>query len=231
MLCRLRARLSTSARGDVHAAREAMPLRAMPHAPALVQINNAHLIHDHSTGRSSTRLHAPPGGGNSMGTSFAWDDAPAQVSTVHACRPCPAVCSGDGACQLACCCSSCRAACTPARRLAERLSAILAHTCTCPHALIRCRALTPAQPTKQVDKVDPNAMSAPAEPVRAPRVRKGDFVDNRIGAGVAPQATNENTAVNAAPVAAKGFGDTGAPAIKVHHAPGGKSSGNILNWS
>ena len=96
---------------------------------------------------------------------------------------------------------------------------------------MRCRALTPAQPTKQVDKVDPNAMSAPAEPVRAPRVRKGDFVDNRIGAGVAPQTTNENTAVNAAPVAAKGFGDTGAPAIKVHHAPGGKSSGNILNWS
>ena len=29
LLSRLRARLSTSARGDVHAAREAMPLRAM----------------------------------------------------------------------------------------------------------------------------------------------------------------------------------------------------------
>ena len=47
-----------------------------------VQINNAHLIHDHSTGRSSTRLHAPPGGGNQMGTSFGWSDAPAPVRRV-----------------------------------------------------------------------------------------------------------------------------------------------------
>jgi len=42
---------------------------------SVVQINNAHLIHDHSSGRSSTRLHAPPGGNNSMGTSFGWGDA------------------------------------------------------------------------------------------------------------------------------------------------------------
>ena len=49
-----------------------------------VQINNAHLIHDHSTGRSSTRLHAPPGGGNSMGTSFGWSDEPVQVLSLSA---------------------------------------------------------------------------------------------------------------------------------------------------
>jgi len=42
---------------------------------SVVQINNAHLIHDHSSGRSSTRLHAPPGGKNTMGTSFGWGDA------------------------------------------------------------------------------------------------------------------------------------------------------------
>jgi hypothetical protein len=69
-------------------------------------------------------------------------------------------------------------------------------------------------------------MSAPA-----PRARKGDFVDNRIGAGV---AANENKQANQpaqAPSANKGFGDSGAPAIKVHHAPGGKSSGNILGWN
>ena len=40
----------------------------------MASINQAHLIHDHSSGRSSTRLHAPPGGGNSMGTSFGWSD-------------------------------------------------------------------------------------------------------------------------------------------------------------
>ena len=36
-------------------------------------INQAHLIHDQSAGRSSTRLHAPPGGHSSLGTSFSWD--------------------------------------------------------------------------------------------------------------------------------------------------------------
>lgn len=49
-------------------------------------INNAHLIHDHSTGRSSTRLHAPPGGKNSMGTGFGWAD-PEPVCSV---KPAPA---------------------------------------------------------------------------------------------------------------------------------------------
>jgi len=38
----------------------------------MASINNAHLIHDHSSGRSSTRLHAPPGGHSSMGSSFGW---------------------------------------------------------------------------------------------------------------------------------------------------------------
>jgi hypothetical protein len=40
---------------------------------------------------------------------------------------------------------------------------------------------------------------------------------------------NENMSVNNAPKV--GFGDTGAPAIKVAQAPGGKSSGNILGWN
>ena len=35
-------------------------------------VNQAHLIHDQSAGRSSTRLHAPPGGRSAMGSSFAW---------------------------------------------------------------------------------------------------------------------------------------------------------------
>jgi len=35
-------------------------------------VNQAHLIHDQSAGRSSTRLHAPPGGHSSMGTGFGW---------------------------------------------------------------------------------------------------------------------------------------------------------------
>lgn len=36
------------------------------------------LVREQSAGRSSTRLHAPPGGHSSMGTSFSWgaDDAP-----------------------------------------------------------------------------------------------------------------------------------------------------------
>jgi hypothetical protein len=43
-----------------------------------IPINHAHLIHDSSSGRSSTRLHAPPGGKSSMGTSFGWaEEAPA----------------------------------------------------------------------------------------------------------------------------------------------------------
>jgi hypothetical protein len=35
-------------------------------------------VHEQSAGRSSTRLHAPPGGHSSMGTSFSWgaDEAP-----------------------------------------------------------------------------------------------------------------------------------------------------------
>ena len=58
---------------------------------------------------------------------------------------------------------------------------------------------------------------------RAPasRAKKGEFVDNRIGCGV----ENRNPARTGA-----GFGDTGASSVKVHQAPGGKSSGNILNW-
>jgi len=32
----------------------------------------AHLIHDHSSDHISTRLHAPPGGHSSMGSSFGW---------------------------------------------------------------------------------------------------------------------------------------------------------------
>ena len=41
-------------------------------------INHAHLIHDSSSGRSSTKIHAPPGGKSSMGTSFGWaEEAPA----------------------------------------------------------------------------------------------------------------------------------------------------------
>mmetsp|Transcript_31105 Transcript_31105/g.70015 ORF Transcript_31105/g.70015 Transcript_31105/m.70015 type:complete len:121 (-) Transcript_31105:135-497(-) len=120
----------------------------------MASINQAHLIHDHSTGRSSTRLHAPPGGGNAMGTSFGWGDDTA---------PAP------------------------------------------------------------IKKRDPNASSLgePAPSARPPR--KGEFVDSRIGSGV------ENKATNMQP--SKGFGDTGASSVRVHHAPGGKSSGNILSWS
>jgi hypothetical protein len=97
-----------------------------------------------------------------------------------------------------------------------------------------CLRIPLLQPPKQSQRADPNAMSAPAPSAPAPRARKGDFVDNRIGAGVvaasnpAPANNNENASANAGP---RGFGDTGAPAIKVHHAPGGKSSGNILGWN
>jgi hypothetical protein len=83
----------------------------------------------------------------------------------------------------------------------------------------------PQAPKQQ--RADPNAMSAPAP---APRARKGEFVDNRIGAGVNGNENKPANQVAAAPAANKGFGDSGAPAIKVHHAPGGKSSGNILGW-
>mmetsp|Transcript_13617 Transcript_13617/g.47298 ORF Transcript_13617/g.47298 Transcript_13617/m.47298 type:complete len:92 (-) Transcript_13617:137-412(-) len=76
-----------------------------------------------------------------------------------------------------------------------------------------------------IKKRDPNASSVASEPAApaARAARKGEFVDNRIGCGV------ENKATNVQP--AKGFGDTGASSVKVHHAPGGKSSGNILSWS
>jgi len=88
---------------------------------------------------------------------------------------------------------------------------------------------------------DPNASSIfggpePAQE-RAPagsRARKNEFVDNRIGAGVV--AANENKNIQqqqqqAAP-ARGGFGDTGASSVKVHHAPGGQSSGNIIGgWN
>ena len=53
--------------------------------PLRSQINNAHFINDISSGRSSTRLHAPPGGGNSMGTSFGWGNEPAAVRFVLPC--------------------------------------------------------------------------------------------------------------------------------------------------
>ena len=72
-------------------------------------------------------------------------------------------------------------------------------------------------------RADPNAMSAAPAPGPSARARKGEFVDNRIGAGVAPSSNNENRPANA-PSANRGFGDSGAPAIKVHHAPGGKSN-------
>ena len=64
------------------------------------------------------------------------------------------------------------------------------------------------------------------EPTQAPvsRAKKGEFVDNRIGCGV------ENRAPASNPKSGAGFGDSGASSVKVHHAPGGKSSGNILNW-
>jgi hypothetical protein len=77
------------------------------------------------------------------------------------------------------------------------------------------------QAPKQHQQQQQQQSSAPA-----PRARKGEFVDNRIGAGV---VGNENMSVNNAPKV--GFGDTGAPAIKVAQAPGGKSSGNILGWN
>eukprot|EP00286_Rhodomonas_abbreviata_P012758 CAMPEP_0181325256 /NCGR_PEP_ID=MMETSP1101-20121128/20820_1 /TAXON_ID=46948 /ORGANISM="Rhodomonas abbreviata, Strain Caron Lab Isolate" /LENGTH=132 /DNA_ID=CAMNT_0023433535 /DNA_START=157 /DNA_END=555 /DNA_ORIENTATION=+ len=132
-----------------------------------MSINQAHLIHDQSSGRSSTRLHAPPGGGNAMGTSFGWgDDAPA-----------------------------------------------------------------PSAGRAQVRNPNPVSNDAPANPAPAPRARKGEFVDSRIGAHAAPPVNNENVGPGAQAGSAKGFGDTGASSVKVHHAPGGKSSGNILSWS
>ena len=63
----------------------------------------------------------------------------------------------------------------------------------------------------------------------APRARKGDFVDNRIGAGV-PSNENLKSVNVSAPASNAGFSDSGAPAIKVHHAPGSKSSDNTLGW-
>ena len=53
-------------------------LNGHPERRMSIPINHAHLIHNHADGRSSTRLHAPPGGKSSMGTSFGWaDEAPA----------------------------------------------------------------------------------------------------------------------------------------------------------
>jgi hypothetical protein len=53
-----------------------------------MSINQAHLIHNTENGRSSTRLHAPPGGHCQMGTSFGWDvevrlDVALRVVVVH----------------------------------------------------------------------------------------------------------------------------------------------------
>jgi hypothetical protein len=100
----------------------------------------------------------------------------------------------------------------------------------CSEFRVLCDAPVALPQAPKSQRADPNAMSAPAAAAPAPRARKGDFVDNRIGAGV----SNENKPANqasAAPAPSKGgFGDSGAPAIKVHHAPGGKSSGNILGW-
>ena len=38
-----------------------------------MSINQAHLLHD-CCNRSSTRVHAPPGGKSSMGSSFGWEE-------------------------------------------------------------------------------------------------------------------------------------------------------------
>eukprot|EP00287_Rhodomonas_sp_CCMP768_P019934 CAMPEP_0202807380 /NCGR_PEP_ID=MMETSP1389-20130828/66_1 /ASSEMBLY_ACC=CAM_ASM_000865 /TAXON_ID=302021 /ORGANISM="Rhodomonas sp., Strain CCMP768" /LENGTH=90 /DNA_ID=CAMNT_0049477377 /DNA_START=120 /DNA_END=393 /DNA_ORIENTATION=+ len=65
------------------------------------------------------------------------------------------------------------------------------------------------------------------EPARAPRAKKGEFVDSRIGAGVAAAAAPSAPAQGQS----GGFGDTGASSVKINHAPGGKSSGNILSWT
>eukprot|EP00292_Cryptomonas_paramecium_P031072 CAMPEP_0113725154 /NCGR_PEP_ID=MMETSP0038_2-20120614/39555_1 /TAXON_ID=2898 /ORGANISM="Cryptomonas paramecium" /LENGTH=48 /DNA_ID=CAMNT_0000655291 /DNA_START=12 /DNA_END=154 /DNA_ORIENTATION=+ /assembly_acc=CAM_ASM_000170 len=46
-----------------------------------MSINQAHLIHDCTNGRSSTRVHAPPGGKSSMGTSFGWDQPQPMASS------------------------------------------------------------------------------------------------------------------------------------------------------
>jgi len=107
---------------------------------------------------------------------------------------------------------------------AKRCRYLLASSLICANSFL----LLLQAPKQQQQRSDPNAMSsAPAS-----RARKGDFVDSRIGAGV---NNNENMPANQATpapaqTANKGFGDTGAPAIKVHQAPGGKSSGNILGW-
>uniref|UniRef100_A0A6U5Z1R8 Uncharacterized protein n=1 Tax=Guillardia theta TaxID=55529 RepID=A0A6U5Z1R8_GUITH len=43
-------------------------------------INQAHLIHDHSSGRSSTRLHAPPGGASSISFGWGQENEPPRVA-------------------------------------------------------------------------------------------------------------------------------------------------------
>ena len=51
-------------------------------------INQAHLIHDQSKGRSSTRLHQPPGGRSSMGTGFSWvGRTPCTRTFLHSLQP------------------------------------------------------------------------------------------------------------------------------------------------
>eukprot|EP00285_Hemiselmis_virescens_P001946 CAMPEP_0173416414 /NCGR_PEP_ID=MMETSP1356-20130122/85379_1 /TAXON_ID=77927 ORGANISM="Hemiselmis virescens, Strain PCC157" /NCGR_SAMPLE_ID=MMETSP1356 /ASSEMBLY_ACC=CAM_ASM_000847 /LENGTH=155 /DNA_ID=CAMNT_0014378721 /DNA_START=457 /DNA_END=924 /DNA_ORIENTATION=- len=155
-----------------------------------MSINQAHLIHDASGGRSSTRLHAPPGGKSSMGTSFSWaEEAPAP---------------------------------------------------------------------RQLNRRDPNASSifGGDEAPRSNRVmppNKKEFVDNRIGAGISQNGSNENNNApqqqhnqqqqqqmqqkpHAGDVGSTGsrvgFGDTGASSVRVHHAPGGASSGNFIGgWN
>lgn len=97
---------------------------------------------------------------------------------------------------------------------------------------------TPA-PQRNVQRKDPNASSfcfggdAPAAPqggmsLHQMRQKKNEFVDNRVGGGVA----NENNNAPQQQQQRGGFGDTGHSSIRMHHAPGGKSSGNIIGgWN
>jgi len=46
-------------------------------------VNNAHLIHDQSAGRSSTRLHAPPGGHSTISIGWGAEPAPRRVAAAQ----------------------------------------------------------------------------------------------------------------------------------------------------
>lgn len=105
--------------------------------------------------------------------------------------------------------------------------------------------LSPQAPVqKHLQRRDPNASSVFGGPEpsnnnniqeRAPagsRARKNEFVDNRIGAGVMASNENQNYQQRQPEQQRTGFGDTGASSVKVHHAPGGRSSGNIIGgWN